>query len=197
MPSRGFAAGCLLGLMLGCIGLLAAGVGGALLLKDQLVAQKAAQLEAPPVPLGREADFGWRIERADGAPLELDSLRGKVIFLHFWAPNCIHCLPELPSINRLYQTTDRDEVAVVCVAVAGFDGLAAFMQKEGLAFPACFEDGPVPGAYPFRGPPATFILSRDGRVGFEHHGPARWDAQEVRTYLERLAAEPAPDSPEE
>ena len=192
IPGRGFVAGCLVGLLLGSAGLVAAALGGALLFKDRLVARKAAELGAPPVPLGRAADYDWRVEWAGGAPLDFADLRGKVVFLHFWAPNCIHCLPELASINRLYKVTDPNEVAFVCVAVAGSEGLAGFMRAEALDFPAWYADEPVPEAYDFRGPPATFVLSRDGRIVFAHRGPARWDGQDVQAFLRRLAAEPAP-----
>lgn len=194
VPDRRFGIGCVVGFLLGSVGLAAAVLGGGLLFKDQLVAHKATQLKTPPVPLGRAADYNWQLEGAGGDALDFATLRGKVVFLHFWAPNCIHCLPELPSVNALHQTTDPEQVSFVCVAVGGFDSVKAFLHEEGLAFPAYVEKGPVPDTYGLRGPPATFILSRDGRVVFEHHGPARWDGADVRTYLRRLTAEPMPDT---
>src|SRR5690606_27819069 len=53
---------------------------------------------------------------AQGEPVALSSLRGKLVFINFWATWCPPCIEEMPSIAALYQSyKDRDDVVFITV----------------------------------------------------------------------------------
>lgn len=52
---------------------------------------------------------------AAGNPVSIDSFRGKVVILNLWAPWCVPCLQEMPSLDRLAARLPDKDFAVVAV----------------------------------------------------------------------------------
>ncbi len=63
-------------------------------------------LNRDPVPLGMIVD-------QQGRQIALDSFRGKTLILNLWAPWCVPCLKEMPSLDRLAASLPEDKFAVV------------------------------------------------------------------------------------
>ena len=57
-------------------------------------------------------------EGTDGKSINLADLRGKVVFLNFWATWCPPCLAEMPSVNALYSKVKDNENIVFILADA-------------------------------------------------------------------------------
>ncbi|MEO1269334.1 MAG: redoxin domain-containing protein, partial [Myxococcota bacterium] len=56
----------------------------------------------------------WTLTDLQGNPVPLTSLRGKVVFLNFWASWCAPCREEMPSMEELarkYQGRDLVMIA--------------------------------------------------------------------------------------
>ena len=51
----------------------------------------------------------------DGNNLTMDDLKGKVVFLDFWASYCGYCVSQIPEVNKLQEK--YPEIAVVRVSV--------------------------------------------------------------------------------
>lgn len=56
-----------------------------------------------------------KLTRADGSTVTLGQLRGKIVFLHFWAKWCPPCVREIPVIGEFVQKLDRKDVEIVFV----------------------------------------------------------------------------------
>ena len=55
-----------------------------------------------------------------GTDINLSSLKGKVVFLNFWAAWCPPCIAEMPGINELHKEfIDRADVVFVMVDADG------------------------------------------------------------------------------
>ena len=67
-------------------------------LKPEL--QKLASVP-PPLPQQKTA-YQLKLKNLAGESLNLESLKGKVIFLNFWGTMCGPCVAEMPSIQKLY-----------------------------------------------------------------------------------------------
>ena len=65
-----------------------------------LVGRTAPQIEAPMM---------------DGGTFDLESLRGNIVLLAFWASWCSPCRAELPALTRLQK--ERPELAIYAVNV--------------------------------------------------------------------------------
>lgn len=57
------------------------------------------------------------VERLDGKPLALSSLRGKVVLLDVWASWCPPCLKELPMLDAMAKRLRSRGVEIVAVSV--------------------------------------------------------------------------------
>ncbi len=118
--------------------------------------------------------------RVSGGPdAELAALRGRVVFVNFWATWCPPCREEAPSLERLYVSLREEGFEVLGISIDSEADEAAverFAQEFGLTFPVPRDPGKrVYGAYQVSGVPETFLVDRDGRVLERFVGPQNWD----------------------
>jgi thiol-disulfide isomerase/thioredoxin len=191
-PSRPFYVGCAVGLVVGFalpfLALLAVGTVLRKPLTPMAVSMQARHLRVPPISSGQVADYGWELLGIDGQLLNLESLRGRTLFLNFWRDDCIPCLAEIPALNALHAKLG-EEVAFLTVFV-GKDGDAAFaVEREGAAFPVYTAPEGWPDVFDFTATPATFVVAPSGEIAFKHIGGAKWDDPSAVAFLRGLAAQ--------
>jgi thiol-disulfide isomerase/thioredoxin len=58
----------------------------------------------------------FTLQDQDGQPVSLDSFRGKIVVVNFWASWCAVCRSEKPSLERLQDEYGKDNVVVLAVA---------------------------------------------------------------------------------
>ena len=145
----------------------------------------------PGVPGGdgrMAADF--TLENLDGGSLSLASLRGKVIFLNFWATWCAPCRDEMPSM-QLLDDAMRGDPGFVMLAVSqderGRQVVKPFVDKNGFRFKVLLDpDGRLASSYGLTGVPETFIIDRTGRIVAHHMGAFDWSRADVREALKQI-----------
>jgi thiol-disulfide isomerase/thioredoxin len=127
-----------------------------------------------------------------GADQKLSALKGKVVFLNFWATWCGPCRTEMPSMETLYNRyKDRGlEILAVNCQEQQRD-VAAFMKNNGLSFPAALDrSGEVSMRYGVRAIPATYIIGRDGKIISRITGSLLWDDPKIFAAFEILLNSP-------
>jgi cytochrome c biogenesis protein CcmG/thiol:disulfide interchange protein DsbE len=128
--------------------------------------------EIPSPLLGRPA-AAFSLTTFAGSPLSLESLRGKVVVLNFWASWCVPaCYEEAPTLERTWRAYKDKGVTVVGVDVQDKEEAAReFLARFGHSFPnAPDPKGRVSVDYGVYGVPETFFIDRKGRVRFKHVG---------------------------
>jgi thiol-disulfide isomerase/thioredoxin len=143
-------------------------------------------LEPPPFPSEILADYDWSIKSLDGQDFKMGGLKGKVVFLNFWATWCPPCVAEMPSIQRLHDQLDKERVRFVCVSQEEARKVAEFVKEKGFTFPVYTMREEPPAVFRSRGIPVTFILSPDGKVAFKHVGSAKWDDKTSLDFIRGL-----------
>lgn len=126
---------------------------------------------------------------SDGTSIDLANLKGKVIFLNFWATWCPPCIAEMPSINRLYTKlkNNADVVFVLADADGKLEKSTAFMQKKKFDLPVYIPTGSIPEQL-FRGSlPTTVIINKKGEIVFSNEGMANYDTPEMEKLLNDLS----------
>ena len=53
----------------------------------------------------------------DGAPVDLNDLRGRVVVMTFWSTRCIVCQHELPKLNALTSRFDASKVVFLALSM--------------------------------------------------------------------------------
>jgi thiol-disulfide isomerase/thioredoxin len=124
----------------------------------------------------------------NGENRKLSDLKGKVVFLNFWATWCGPCRAEMPAMEALHRRfKDRglEILAVNCQEKR--EQAAAFMREGGLSFPVALDgSGQISGAYGIRAIPTTYILDRRGSVIARIVGSLNWEEPKILAAFEAL-----------
>ena len=130
------------------------------------------------------------------APLDLSTLRGKVIYLDFWASWCGPCRESFPYMNDLQKRYGPSGLAIVAVNLDDSRKLGEdFMKPYNPAFTIAFDGsgGYVAKFFGVTGLPATVLIGSDGRVIDQHRGFRSEDKPEIEARIQSaLAALTAP-----
>lgn len=118
-----------------------------------------------PLSAGQPAPL-FTLPAADGTDLELQSLYGKDILLHFWADWCTECRAEFPRLQKYYEKTNRQDFQIVCINVGQAEShVASFRDYFKLTMPMLLDrDMQVAKAYHINGLPASVLIDSKGLV---------------------------------
>lgn len=129
---------------------------------------------------------------AAGRPVSIRDFRGKTVVLNLWAPWCVPCLQEMPSLDRLAARLRPEDFAVVAVTKdpVGPSPSKATFDKMGLKRLALYLDpeGKLAADVGARGFPTTLVIGRDGAPLAWREGATNWDSDAMVAKLEALAA---------
>ena len=149
-------------------------------------------LRAPVFPADRQAAvFEGTWTKSDGTKLSLTEVRGKVLVLNVWATWCGPCMAELPSLAKLaaHYASD-DDVKVICVTKESVSLIAEKLKSKDAISIAYSTDGvQLPKVYSTKAIPATFLISKNGEIVFQHVGSADWASDEAIKFIEKLRKE--------
>ena len=129
---------------------------------------------------------------ARGVEVSLEDFRGRVLILNLWAPWCVPCLAEMPSLDRLAARLPEKDFAIVAVTKdpIGDSPSKRLFEKMGLARLGLYLDpkGQLENEIGVRGYPTTLIIGADGVPLARREGAANWDSDEMVARLEALKA---------
>lgn len=122
--------------------------------------------------------------------ISLSSLKGKVIFINFWATWCPPCIAEMPSINKLHdQFKTNDQIVFLMVDVDNnFRRARKFMDKNGYGLSVFAAGSEIPVSFLDKTIPSTVILDKQGNVVLHHVGGANYADAEMIDFIEKLVA---------
>ncbi|MDR1374449.1 MAG: TlpA family protein disulfide reductase [Treponema sp.] len=116
----------------------------------------------------------------DGTNIRLTELKGKVVFLNFWATWCGPCRAEMPSMEVLYRRYRDQGLEILAINVQeDRETAAAFMDRFRLSFPAALDNGGVSRRYGIAAFPTTYIIDREGLIISRIVGSIDWDTPEI------------------
>ena len=120
----------------------------------------------------------------NGQKISFDDLRGRWVFINYWASWCPPCLEEISELNQFY--ANNKDVALFAV---NYESLPAPMQRQlikqfDIHYPSLKKD-PAHALHldNIRGIPATFVFNPQGELIDTLYG-----AQTVVSLTEALAA---------
>jgi thiol-disulfide isomerase/thioredoxin len=141
-----------------------------------------------PVSKDKVDPIDFTLPLLGGTNQKLSDLKGKVVFLNFWATWCPPCRQEMPSMETLYQRfkgQGLEVLAVDCQEEAR--DVSAFMRRNKLSFPAALDaSGMVSGYYGIEAIPTTYIIDRSGKIILKVVGSLNWNNQKIIAAFEVL-----------
>ncbi len=124
-------------------------------------------------PAARAADApAFALASAQGAAVSLDSLRGKVVLVDFWASWCIPCLKSFPWLDEMQAKYGAKGLQVVGV---NLDKTAAeaerFLKRVPHAFTILYDpSGDSAKTYGVKAMPSSYLIDRRGALILDHGG---------------------------
>jgi len=124
-----------------------------------------------------------------GKMVDLASLKGKVVFINFWAPWCPPCIAEMPSINELYgKFGDPDNVVFLMVDVdKNHQKSDNFMKKHGYDLEVVIPASEIPSVFMQGTIPTTLIVNKEGKMVYSQEGVADYNNPELVDMIRQLS----------
>ena len=125
----------------------------------------------------------------EGRSVRLRELRGKLVLLNFWATWCAPCRIEMPGMERLYQTFQKADFALLAVSIdrQGTQMVRPFVEELKLKFPILIDQTmEVSRQYGLRGLPTTYLIDPEGRLIGAAVGGRDWHSTEAKALIATL-----------
>jgi thiol-disulfide isomerase/thioredoxin len=128
--------------------------------------------------------------RTGALTLRLADLRGKVVYLDFWASWCGPCKQSFPWMNEVQARYGAKGLEIVAVNVdTHSEDARSFLAALPPQFRVAFDtQGMTPREYGIRGMPTSLLLGPDGKVLLVHSGFRPDDRAAVEASIERALA---------
>ena len=125
-------------------------------------------------------------------PITIESLRGKVVVVHFFAFGCSNCIHNYPWYKDWHERLATDGVAIVGIhtpetaSEADNQLLQASLEKHGLKFPVAQDKERTMWQAWYNGIwPSVYILDKRGRLRYWWYGELDWQGAGNQKVAER------------
>ncbi len=111
-----------------------------------------------------------------GGTIRLEDLRGKVVFLNFWASWCPPCRAEARTLEAAWQRYKDRGIVFLGIDIQDTDQDARACIKEfGITYLNAWDaSGKVAIEYGVWGIPETYFIDRKGRITYKQVGALGW-----------------------
>jgi thiol-disulfide isomerase/thioredoxin len=105
-------------------------------------------------------------------PVSLAALRGKVVYVDFWASWCVPCRKSFPWMNSLQKSYADQGLVIVAVNLDKSRELSdRFLSEVPSELTIAYDpEGKVASAYQVKGMPSSYLIDRAGRIHSSHIG---------------------------
>lgn len=134
----------------------------------------------------------------EGRPITLDSLRGKVVLIDFWAYSCINCQRAIPHVAGWYRDYHGSGLEVIGVHTPEYafekvpENVVRGAADLGITYPIALDNGYSTWTnYRNRYWPAEYLVDRSGTVRHIKFGEGDYDVTEQ--LIRQLLTDAKPD----
>jgi peroxiredoxin len=136
----------------------------------------------------------------NSAPLSLESLRGRVVVVHFFAFGCINCIHNYPWYREWQSELPKDRVTIIGIhtpetqAETNVDTLREKLRENDLQFPVAVDNEKQNwNAWSNNMWPSVYLIDKKGRVRYWWYGELDWQGaggqKLTRQRIDELLAE--------
>ncbi len=159
--------------------LIAVSIAALFLLPENKIYEEVASI-GDPAPL-------FTYQDSTGKTWNLADMKGKVVFINFWATWCTTCKAEMPSKEALYLKMQGKPLQMFGMLFRDDPAnLSSFFAKHKVSLPTLISpDNEAAKLYGITGVPETFIIDKEGIVREKLVGPKEWTSEESIALIEK------------
>lgn len=126
-----------------------------------------------------------------GRVIDLMELRGRVVYVDFWASWCGPCRVSFPLLDDIREELGERGFEVLAINVDEFpEDAFAFLEELPVSYLVVRdESGSTPREYGILGMPTGFLIDREGTVRKVHQGFRKGDGPKLRSEILELLEE--------
>jgi len=133
------------------------------------------------------ANLNFVLRDVDGNQLNVNSLKGKTIFINIWATWCAPCVAEMPSINKLYNKVDSEDIVFLMISEDNsIEKAHNWAKKKDFDFKV-YSAPNLPNQFRTGYVPSTFVINPEGELVLTKTGIANYDTRKFEKFLLGLA----------
>jgi peroxiredoxin len=121
----------------------------------------------------------WEIPTPDGKKISLESLRGKVVVLDFWATWCGPCKRAMPAVQKLHDRFQGKPVVVYGVSTFETGDPAGYMKEKGFTYGLLVKGDSAAADYKITGIPTFYVIDPRGTIIFAKKGYDAGEEEEL------------------
>jgi cytochrome c biogenesis protein CcmG/thiol:disulfide interchange protein DsbE len=124
----------------------------------------------------------------DNKNISLAKLKGKVVYLDFWASWCDPCRKSFPWMNEIHSRFDSKKFTIVAVNLdPSKEDALKFLQKVPAGFDVAYDpDGKIANKYNLKAMPSSYLIDKKGNLMFTHKGYREGDTAELENKIRKL-----------
>ena len=124
----------------------------------------------------------------DNKSINLENLKGKVVYLDFWASWCDPCRKSFPWMNDMQSRYGGKKFTVIAVNLDSSKSDALKFLKN---IPANFDiaydpEGSVASKYNLKVMPSSYLIDKKGELVLVHKGHREGDTNEIENKINKL-----------
>jgi len=124
----------------------------------------------------------------DGRKIDLQALKGKPLFITFWATTCSTCVKEIPHLSKFYNELDVDEMEIIAIAMP-YDppsNVVKLSKTKNIPYPIAIdiEGNAVKAFGNINVTPTSFLIDAAGNVVEKKYG--KINIEELRKKMKTL-----------
>lgn len=129
----------------------------------------------------------FELKDSTGRLWKLSDLKGKVVFINFWATWCTTCKAEAPQKTALFNTMQGKPFQMLGVLYRdGAENLPGYSMRIPVSAPTLIDPGnSMAKLYGITGVPESFILDKEGILRERLIGPQEWSGPEKMALIEK------------
>ncbi|MFK5914221.1 MAG: TlpA disulfide reductase family protein [Woeseiaceae bacterium] len=126
------------------------------------------------------------------SPVDLQSFKGKVVLVNFWATWCPPCVHEMPSMQKLQNRFSAKGFTILGVNMAeDKKTVQHFLKtKVNVGFPILFDyDGAALKSWGVFAFPTSYVIDKEGKIRYAIFGGVDWETPSIIEKISHLIAE--------
>ena len=147
---------------------------------------------APELAFERDDGSMFALTTLDGAPVRLDGLRGKAVWINFWASWCPPCQAETPILREIYEEYRGRGLELLAISVqeTSPDDVRRYAERYELPYPIAADlEADIFHRYRVYALPTQFFIGPDGVIRSVVNGPL--DLEAARGQVEAILPDAA------